>query len=225
MPADSLAPALGYMERQGASVGPERLQSLREFVAGLYEANEVQNLTRVPPEEFALRHLVDSLLVAEAAPPEGRWLDLGCGPGFPSWPLAWAYPTLSVTAMDGSERPLRFLRGHPLPNLVVEQRRAEEFDGRTFDVVTGRAFAPLAVQAEVSLPWVREGGAFVPFRTPADAEACLRLPAAALGAELERMVDVESPDGVVRLFPVFRKVAQSDRPRRTWAQIRARPLA
>lgn len=220
-----LAPSLDYLAVKGIEVSPPRLALLQAFFDGLYEANRVQNLTRVAAEEFALRHFVDSLLVTEAVAPEGQWLDLGCGPGFPAWPLAWAHPALSVTALDGSERPLRFLRQHPLPNLHVEKGRAEEHDGRLFDVVTGRALAPFAIQAEVSLAWVRKGGAFVPFRTPADEDACRRFPAEALGAALERVAMVESPDGVARLFPVFRKVALLDARPRTWAQIRARPLA
>lgn len=221
-----LAPAVEALSRAGARPSPEALRRLEGFFEGLYEANRVQNLTRVPPEEFAVRHFADSLLVAEAVPPEGEWLDIGCGPGFPCWPLALAFPGLRVVGLDGSARPLRFLRRHPLPNLSVVQGRAEALGERRFDVVTGRAVAPLAVQAEVSIPWAKVGGVFVPFRTPADQEAAQAFPARRLGAELERLARVEGPDGTVRLFPVYRKLAPTPGSAlRSWAEIRSRPLA
>lgn len=177
----------------------------------------------MPPEDFATRHFVDSLLVTEAMEPVGHWLDIGCGPGFPSWPLALVYPGLWVTAMDGSAKPLGFLRRHLLPNLDVVQGRAEDLGAGRYDVVTGRALAPFAVQAEVSLAWVAVGGSFVPFRTPADRAAVEAFPAARLGAELESLVEVGDP---ARLFPVFRKTsATCPSNARSWADIKRRPLS
>ncbi|MGE3125881.1 MAG: 16S rRNA (guanine(527)-N(7))-methyltransferase RsmG [Fimbriimonadaceae bacterium] len=218
-----LEPAHAYLSLRGLALNEDRRARLEAFFLDLYAENEEYNLTRVAPEDFALRHFVDSLRITEAVEPVGYWLDLGCGPGFPSWPLALVYPDLRVTAMDGSAKPLGFLRRHLLPNLDVVQGRAEDLGAPRYDVVTGRALAPCAVQAEVSLPWVAVGGCFVPFRTPTELEAIRAFPAASVGAELEAVYEVGEP---ARLFPVFRKTsATPPGSRRSWATIKSRPLS
>ena len=61
---------------------------------------------------------------------------------------------------------LGFLASQPLPNLEIVQGRAEEWEAReAFDVVTGRALAPLAIQLELSAGLARIGGAVIPMRT------------------------------------------------------------
>lgn len=218
-----LEPAHAYLSLRNLALDEDRRARLEAFFFDLYAENEEYNLTRVAPEDFALRHFVDSLRITEAVEPEGCWLDLGCGPGFPSWPLALVYPELQVTAMDGSAKPLGFLRRHLLANLDVVQGRAEDLGAPRFDVVSGRALAPFAVQAEVSLPWVAVGGCFVPFRTPADREAIEAFPAPKVGAGLEALYEVGQP---ARLFPVFRKnVATPPESRRSWTTIKSRPLS
>lgn len=219
----SLEPVHGFLSARGLFLDAEKRERLEGFFLDLYRQNEEYNLTRVAPDDFALRHFVDSLLVIEAAEPMGRWLDLGCGPGFPAWPLALVFPEIRMTAMDGSEKPLGFLRRHLLPNLEVVQGRAEDLGASRFEVVTGRALAPFAVQAEVSLPWVVVGGCFVPFRTPVDRGAAEAFPAARFGAELESVVETGDPP---RLFPVYRKTSPTPpESRRVWAAIKSNPLS
>lgn len=216
----------GVVERL-FQTGGERPR-LEEFAHSLYETNITTNLTRVPREEFVCRHIVDSLLVIRFVPEGATVLDIGCGPGFPCWPLALFRPDLMVTALDSSGKMLRFLRQHPLPNLEVVQGRAEEIGWREhFDVVTGRAVAPLAVQAEVSLPAVRVGGLFIPFRTPRERAAIESFPVELLGAKLDECHLLDVPEcGFERCFPIFAKVRKTPRKfPRSWAQIRANPLA
>ncbi|MCH7945533.1 MAG: class I SAM-dependent methyltransferase, partial [Armatimonadetes bacterium] len=139
-----------------------------------------------------------------------------------------ARPDLKVTGLDSSGKMLRVLRELALPNLDVARCRAERFGRReSFDVATGRALAPLAIQLELSAPYVRVGGAVVPFRTPAEESDLAAAPCARLGLALERVEMRQLPGtDVERMFPVFRKVSETD-PRypRTWAQIRRSPLA
>lgn len=147
----------------GLALSSPALQAFEEFEAGLYAANEVMNLTRVPQGECHLRHFLDSLLVAPEIEPGATVLDIGTGPGFPAWPLALARPDLSVTALDSSGKMLGFLRRHPLPNLIIVEARAEDWGVRDrFDFVTGRAVAPLALQLELSAASCR----IVPRRRP-----------------------------------------------------------
>jgi 16S rRNA (guanine527-N7)-methyltransferase len=214
-------------QRLGLDVSDERRTLAREFFEDLYRENEHTNLTRVPADQAGVRHGVDSLLVLPLLPPSGRVLDLGCGPGFPSWLLAWANPALEVHALDSTEKAQRFLARHLLPNLKQRVQRAEENIYReSFDAVTGRAFAPFAVQAEVSAAWVNVGGIFVPFRTETEQDEVESVNVGVLGLKRRSMTMVAMPDGsAVRLFPVFEKVRPTPREYpRPWGRIKSRPL-
>lgn len=200
--------------------------ALESFVEDLYVQNVHVNLTAVPKDECEARHVVDSLSVIGLVPTGASVLDVGTGAGFPAWPLAWARPDLAVTALDSTEKRLRFIARHPLPNLELLCARGEEVTRpEGFDFVTGRAVAPLPVQAEVSAGWVREGGLFVPFRTPSEASEAGVDRFWKLGLTREDVVEVEALPGVVRLFPVYRKVGpmQAAFPR-PWGQIKRKPL-
>lgn len=211
----------------GLSLSNEQREALSFFLDDLYDRNKVMNLTRIPQEEAELRHVVDSLLISSLTPSGASVLDLGTGPGLPAFPLAVARPDLEVTAVDSSGKMLGFLRRHPLPNLEVIQARAEEFGRRErFDVVTGRAVAPLAVQLELSAAPAKVGGRVIPFRTPAERAAVEAFDGSVLGLELDSIVEKELPGtDIVRLFPVFVKLrpTRRDYPR-PWALIKAHPL-
>ncbi len=203
-----------------------QIDAFEAFESSLYEANTTRNLTRVPQRECATRHFIDSLLLAKVIEPAGRLLDIGSGPGFPAWPLACAFPNLQVTALDSNGKMLAFLRDHPLPNLVVVQNRAEDWDvAERFDWVTGRALAPLSVQLEVSARPCKIGGLVVPLRTPGDLPEIERL-RDVLGLNLERVIEIDLPGtDVRRVVPLFRKKARTPREYpRTWADIRRKPL-
>lgn len=204
-----------------------QVEKFEEFEAALYAANAVMNLTRVPREECWLRHFIDSLLFQDLIPSGATVLDIGTGPGFPAWPLACARPDLQVTALDSSGKMLGFLKRHPLPNLEPVLARAEEWGVRDrFDVVTGRAVAPLAIQLELSAPAAKLGGLVLPMRTPAE-ESDIRKLDGNLGLELEDVVSRSLPGtDVVRMFALYRKVAPTaEKYPRPWSEIKRKPIA
>lgn len=206
----------------------EQVERCEAFLADLYAVNATMNLTRVPREEAELRHLIDSLLVAEFIAPGSEVVDLGTGPGLPAWPLACARPDLKVTAVDSSGKMLDFLRRHPLPNLTVVQGRAEDLGWEEcMDSATGRALAPLGIQLELTSRMLRVGGRAVPFRTTAEREAIRAFPAQKLGFELTTMEERTLPGtDIVRIFPSFTKVAKTPKGfPRGWAQIKANPIS
>ena len=183
------------------------------------------NLTRVPREEAWLRHFVDSLLFQDLVPQGARVLDIGTGPGFPAWPLACVRPDLQLVALDSSGKMLRFLESQPLDNLEIVQARAEEWGVReAFDVVTGRALAPLPLQLELSAPPLRVGGKLLPMRTPADDLQSPYWDVLGLrpaGRHVRYLPDTD----VTRVFPEFFKEPPTAAiyPRR-WAEMKLRPL-
>ena len=217
-----------YCACVGMPLSAEKVERFEAYLADLYVVNATMNLTRVPREEAELRHLIDSLLVAEFLPAGGEVVDLGTGPGLPAWPLACARPDLKVTAVDSSGKMLDFLRRHPLSNLTVVQGRAEDLGWEeTFDAATGRALAPLSIQLELSCRILRVGACSIPFRTTAEREVIQAFPAKRLGLELTTMEERTLPGtDIVRLFPVFTKVAKTPRGfPRGWAQIKANPIS
>lgn len=216
-----------FCAAQGFPLADDQVAAFEDFRRRLYAWNAHTNLTRVPEGECEVRHFVDSLLIAEFVPPGARVLDIGTGAGFPAWPLARARPDVEVVALDSGGKALAFLATAPLPNLMPRHARAESLGEReAYDVVTGRAIAPLAAQLELSAAWCRIGGAVVPFRTPAEESAVRTFPAAELGLELEEAHRRTLPGtDVERLLPVFRKVAATPRRYpRPWKSIRAQPL-
>lgn len=211
----------------GLNLTDEQVDAFARFEERLYEANKVMNLTRVPREECWLRHFVDSLSFQDLLPAGSLVLDIGTGPGFPAWPLAAARRDLRVVALDSSGKMLGFLRKNPLPNLEVVEARAEEWGVRErFDVVTGRAVAPLPAQLEISAAPAKVGGLLIPMRSANEVGQIGSIDASRLGLQLDRVERRALPGtDIVRVFPVFNKVATTPRefPRR-WAEIRSKPL-
>jgi len=195
------------------------------FEEALYKANELTNLTRVPREEFAIRHIADSLMIQEIIPTGATVLDIGTGPGFPAWPLALARPDLKVTALDSNQKMLGFLQTQPLPNLEAVWARAEEFDRfEQFDFVTGRAVAPLPIQLEISAPFCKVGGLVVPMRGINDDPESPNYRELGLKLLTTERRPLEGAD-IIRLFPIYLKDNPTPRkyPRR-WAEIKSKPL-
>ncbi|HEY0866102.1 MAG TPA: 16S rRNA (guanine(527)-N(7))-methyltransferase RsmG [Fimbriimonas sp.] len=207
----------------GLNLTEGQVAQFEAFEEDLYRVNQSMNLTRVPREDCWLRHFVDSLLIQDLVAYGSDALDIGTGPGFPAWPLACARPDLKVTAVESNGKMLGFLRSQMLPNLEIVQVRAEEWNRReAYDVVTGRAVAPLPIQLELSAAPCRVGGRVVPMRTSKED----LIDASALGLELEESITKTLPaTDAVRVFPIYRKVSKTPRPYpRRWPEMKSKPL-
>ena len=208
---------------QGFPLRDPQLEYFAKFKHALYAWNAHKNLTRIPEEECEVRHFAESCLILEWVG-SGRILDIGSGPGLPAWPIARVAEQSSVVAIDSNGKMLEFLRSEPLHNLEAILGRVEDMgSSEEFDVVTGRALAPLAIQLEVSAQACKIGGRVIPFRTERDE---LELEATAeLGLELQKVVTKTLSDGIVRVFPIYVKIkptpGQYPRP---WTMIKKAPL-
>ncbi|MBQ8213876.1 MAG: 16S rRNA (guanine(527)-N(7))-methyltransferase RsmG [Clostridia bacterium] len=143
------------------------------FAGHLLEVNRTTNLTAIRNmPDVITKHFVDSLLVSQYIPKGASVLDLGCGAGFPSIPLAIARPDLFVTALDSTSKKIAFVNGSVkllnLSNLSAVAGRAEDpvLAKRLglFDVVTSRAVARLNILSELCMPYVRVDGTFLPLK-------------------------------------------------------------
>ena len=87
-----------------------KTDALTAFAVRLVETNERFNLTAITsPEEIILKHFADCAALIPYLPETGKILDVGCGAGFPSTVLAILCPSLSVTALDATEKKVRFV--------------------------------------------------------------------------------------------------------------------
>ena len=153
----------------------EIAEKLHAMLLRLQEVNSYMNLTAIRDEDGILvKHIADSLKIAKYIPKNAKILDVGCGGGFPSLPLAIARPDISVTSLDSTEKKVKYV-GETAKLLGISSHtplygRAEELAHdpalrESFDIVTARAVASLPVLCELCLPFVKIGGAFVAMKS------------------------------------------------------------
>lgn len=146
----------------GLSFTPLQLEQFSRYYELLVETNKVMNLTAITePEEVAVKHMVDSLLVYEAEMAGKTLADVGTGAGFPGVPLKIYCPELKVTLIDSLGKRLRFLqqvieelglKGIRCEHLRAEDAGRDKKHREKYDYVTARAVARLSVLSEYCLP-------------------------------------------------------------------------
>lgn len=122
-----------------------------EALYGLYaEWNaKINVISRKDFESLYLKHVLHSLAIARVCSfePGARLLDVGCGGGFPSVPLAIMFPEARITAVDSIGKKISVVRGVSealgLENLTPLNMRAEQLPGR-FDYVVSRAVTDMS---------------------------------------------------------------------------------
>ena len=147
-----------------------QMQQFYRFTEHLLEVNAHTNLTAIrEPVGIVDKHYVDSLLAMHLIPEGSRVLDLGCGPGFPSIPLAIMRPDLEIVALDSTAKKIDFVQKSAeilqLSNINAISGRAEDTKLRKalgkFDVVVSRAVARLNILCELCLPYLKTGGSLI----------------------------------------------------------------
>lgn len=145
MIADEATAQAWIAQRFGAA---ERLEHL---VALLRAENAQQNLvSRASLEHVWRRHIVDSaqlLTVSRETVPDGLWLDLGTGAGFPGLVIAALQPERPVMLVDSRRLRTQWLQRAAdalgLDRVRVVLARVEDLPHAHASVISARAFAPL----------------------------------------------------------------------------------
>ena len=222
--------------KNGISLPNEaQLLQFYRFTEHLLEVNAHTNLTAIrEPIGVVDKHYIDSLLAMDLIPKRARVLDLGCGPGFPSIPLAIMRPDLEITALDSTTKKIDFVQKSAeilqLSNLKGVSGRAEDTILRKalgkYDIVVSRAVARLNILLELTAPFVKVGGCVLAMKGTAAMEELEEAKKAikTLGLKLEEVKEFPV-DGTAHTVIVLKKVSPTPAkfPRR-FAKIKQAPL-
>ncbi|NOY82220.1 MAG: 16S rRNA (guanine(527)-N(7))-methyltransferase RsmG [Kiritimatiellaeota bacterium] len=165
-------------------VSPEALGRLEKLAGLLDEIRAVNvqcNLTRIlSAREFWIKHVADSVAATLAAPDlldrTVRLLDVGCGAGFPLFPLVLLNPRLDAVGLEPRKRRAAFVesaarhlgveaRVRVVARQACEAARLPGIRGMCH-VVTARAVGSSARIIRDAYPALAPGGRIVLYKTP-----------------------------------------------------------
>ena len=142
----------------------ERQKQQFERLGTLYEEwnARINVVSRKDMEHLYTRHILHSLAIAKVCQFEAgaRVLDIGCGGGFPSVPLAIMFPETEFVGCDSIAKKIRVVEGvkegAEINNLRAVNCRAEQL-GEKFDYVVSRAVTEMARFMPWAWPLLRKG--------------------------------------------------------------------
>ena len=209
-----------YFEKAGFVITEKQVDQFYTYYELLIETNKVMNLTAITEyEEVVDKHFVDSILLGSVKELSGkkRVIDVGTGAGFPGIPLKIVYPELEITLLDSLNKRVKFL------NEVIEElgltgiqavhSRAEDLAQdaayrQQYDICVSRAVANLATLSEYCIPFVKQGGYFISYKSTQIEEELKQAKKAVqvLGGTLEQIETVQIPGTTIeRQFVMIRK--------------------
>ncbi len=138
------------IEKYFPTLSPEQ----RRQFAALHEVYadwnaKINVISRKDFDSLYLHHVLHSLAIARVCTfaDGARVVDVGCGGGFPSVPLAILFPNVEFTAVDSIRKKITVVEGVcnalQLTNLHPVNARIESVEG-TFDYVVSRAVTDMA---------------------------------------------------------------------------------
>ena len=202
----------------------QQLEQFKTYYEMLIEKNKVMNLTAITEKDEVIdKHFIDSISLNKAVDTTKplKILDLGTGAGFPGIPLKIAYPNLKITLLDSLNKRIKFLQ-EVIDELGLQEiegihGRAEDFAKQPayreqYDLCVSRAVANLATLSEYCLPYVKEGGCFISYKSGAVEEEVNQSKEAIteLGGRIKEVIAFTLPKtDIERTFVVIEKVKKT----------------
>lgn len=150
----------------------------KNYIDLFLEQNSKLNLISKNDEKYLWeKHIYDSLAIEKFFEKYGNnfssLLDFGTGGGFPSLPIAIAYPKINVTALDSIRKKMTAVENIKnslgLSNLFVVCDRVENIKTK-FDIITSRAVASLDKIIAYAIPHLKDDGYFIAYKSKKVAE-------------------------------------------------------
>ena len=200
----------------------------------LIQENKHTNLTRITEmNDVYYKHFYDSIVLSRYVDLKHKtFLDVGAGAGFPSVPLKSIEDSLNLTIIDSLNKRIKFLynltKELDINSCNLIHGRAEELKQREhFDFVTSRAVARLNILLELTLPFVKENGYFIAYKSINykdeldDAMNAIEI----LGGKLERVEEYKISEEEKRVLIFIKKVKKTHNEYpRLFGKIKKNPL-
>ena len=161
------------LAKDNIKIDDKTLEQLNIYKDFLIEYNKHTNLTAIKDEEdIYLKHFYDSIIVSKYYQFKNqKILDIGTGAGFPGMVLKIFFPDLKLTLLDSNNKKIKFLNELceklKIKDINTICERAEDYcrkNRELFDIVTSRAVSNLTTLSELSIPFVKKGGYFIPLK-------------------------------------------------------------
>src|ERR1043166_3040899 len=139
----------------------ETITRLGEYYSLLTRWNDRLHLVAsCAPEEFAVRHVLESLMLLRYLPSDATIADIGSGGGLPIIPCLIARPDLEATLIESSQKKAVFLR--EALNAVgrkatIVARRFEEIEAPAVAFVSCRALDQFMTKVQQLIEWAPKG--------------------------------------------------------------------
>lgn len=205
----------------GIGLTDRQIEKFLLYYEMLVEWNGFMNLTAITEyDEVMKKHFIDSLSLIKAydLSQEKKVIDIGTGAGFPGLVLKIAFPQLEITLLDSLNKRIQFLdaviQNLSLTGVETVHGRAEDFAKpeklrECFDLAVSRAVSNLSTLSEYCLPFVKQGGYFISYKSEKISEEteAAKNAITLLGGKIRRQIDFTLPDSdIYRNFLLIEKV-------------------
>jgi 16S rRNA (guanine527-N7)-methyltransferase len=149
------------------NLSPETVTQLGEYYSLLTRWNDRLHLVApCSPEEFAVRHVLESLMLLEHLPQNARGADIGSGGGLPISPCLIARPDLEATLIESSHRKVIFLReasNHLGLRATIVAHPFEDISAPAVPFITCRALDQFMRKLPALINWAPRGSTLLLF--------------------------------------------------------------
>lgn len=225
------------MVKNNLSCYLDKADSFYILYKALIRVNNNFNLTAIDtPESIIIRHFIDCLKIVSYIPQKSYLLDVGCGGGFPSLPVAIVRKDVSILSLDATAKKLGFIDDMSsilnLENITTITGRAELLSRTVvyrnqFDVVVSRAVARLNILSELCMPFLKTNGIFISMKAASATEEIdeAQLGIKILGGNIISCDKFLLSDGSIRENIIIKKITDTpDKYPRSFSKIKKMPL-